>query len=117
MKKYLIVACMMATAIVFYNCHGAKKATSSVPVPKLNYEANLQTVIESNCSPCHFPAKGGNKEPFDSYDKVKVNIDHMIQRIELNPAEKGFMPFKHSKLSDSTIAVFKQWRTDGLLEK
>jgi hypothetical protein len=36
----------------------------------------------------------------------------------LNPGERGFMPFKKTaKLSDSTIAVFKQWKEDGLGEK
>ena len=41
----------------------------------------------------------------------------MIRRIELNPTDKGFMPFrKTEKLSDSTIAVFKQWKADGMLE-
>jgi len=27
------------------------------------------------------------------------------------------MPFKHPKLSDSTINVFAEWKKDGLLEK
>ena len=40
----------------------------------------------------------------------------MITRISLTPAEKGFMPFKNAKLSDDVIAVFKQWRSDGMLE-
>ena len=43
--------------------------------------------------------------------------DEMIQRISLTPAERGFMPFKGTKLSDDVIAVFKQWRSDGMLEK
>jgi hypothetical protein len=38
----------------------------------------------------------------------------MIARIELNPGQKGFMPCKRSKLSDSTINVFKQWRDSGM---
>jgi nitrate/TMAO reductase-like tetraheme cytochrome c subunit len=116
MKKYLIVTSMMVTAVIFYNCHSSKKLTSSVH-PPLNYEANLKTVIEANCSPCHIPAKGGNKKAYDNFANVKTDIDEMIRRMELNPADKGFMPFKKQKLGDSTITAFKQWRTDGLLEK
>ena len=87
-------------------------------VPKLTYENNLQIVIMANCVPCHIPAKGGNKKPYDNYANVKTDIDEMIRRIELNPGDRAFMPFrKEAKLSDSTIAVFKQWRDDGLLEK
>jgi hypothetical protein len=41
----------------------------------------------------------------------------MIARIQRQPDEKGFMPFKHQKLSDSTIMVFVNWKKDGLLEQ
>jgi hypothetical protein len=117
MKKYLILVSMMTIAVIFYNCHSSKKATAAVPPPKLNYETNLKTVIMANCSPCHIAGKG-NKKPYDNYANVQTDIDEMIRRIQLNPTDKGFMPFKKTaRISDSTIAVFKQWRTDGLLEK
>ena len=114
MKKNFVLACLIATAFVFYNCHGSKKATSSAP--KLTYDTNLKAVIETNCTPCHIAGKG-NKKPYDNFANVKTDIDEMIRRIELNPEERGFMPFKHPKLPDATIAIFKQWRSDGLLEK
>jgi hypothetical protein len=70
----------------------------------------------NNCSPCHIPAKGGNKKAYDNYGNVKNDIDDIIRRISLNPGDRGFMPFKHAKLSDSTIAVFVKWKADGLAE-
>ena len=86
--------------------------------PKLVFENGVQTIIAANCSPCHMPAKGGRKKAYDNYANVKTDIDEIINRMELNPHDKGFMPFKKTeKLSDSTIAVFKQWKEDGLLEK
>jgi hypothetical protein len=115
MKKYFMAASIMAIATFFFNCHGSKKATASAPA--LSYEGHIKTLIAADCSPCHIPAKGGNKKPFDTYDNAKTNIDEMIRRIELNPEDRGFMPFKHPKLSDSTIAVLKKWRDDGLREK
>ena len=115
MKKISIFAALVATALVFYNCHSSKKAAAKVP--KMTYDANLKTVILANCSPCHIAGQG-NKKPYDNYANVKTDIDEMIRRIDLNPTDKGFMPFKHTtKLPDATIAVFKQWRTDGGLEK
>ena len=117
MKKVFVFAILAIAVIIFSNCHGSKKVTSSIPVVKLNYQTNIQTLIAANCTPCHFPAKGGNKKPFDTYTGAQANIDDMIRRIELNPADKGFMPFKKAKLNDSTIAQFKQWKVDGLLEK
>jgi hypothetical protein len=118
MKKYLIITCMIATAVIFYNCHGSKKATSSMPPPApFTYETNIKSVISANCTPCHISGKG-NKKPYDNYANVKSDIDDILRRIQLNPADRGFMPFKKpAKLSDSTIAIFKQWKTDGLGEK
>lgn len=127
MKKALVFITIVAVAVVFANCNGPKKTTttsttSTTPpppmVPKSTYANEMQTVIVANCSPCHIPAKGGNKRPYDNYANVKTDIDEIIRRIELNPTDRGFMPFrKPAKLSDSTIAIFKKWRDDGLLEK
>lgn len=120
MKKIFILAALASSVLVLSNCGPAKKATASAPPPppKMTYEANLQAVIAGNCSPCHIPSKGGNKKPYDNYANVKTDIDEIIRRVELTPAERGFMPFKKTaKLSDSTINVFKQWRADGVLEK
>ena len=115
MRKLVIPGSIIIVIFIFSNCTGTKKITSDVP--KLTYETDLKTVIMNNCTPCHIPSKGGNKKPYDVYANVKTDIDEMIRRIELNPTDKGFMPFKKAKLNDSTIAVFKKWRADGLLEK
>ena len=114
MKKIATLAIFATALICFSNCHSSKKATKTAP--KVTYEANIRPLIETNCSPCHFPDKNGMKKPLNSYTAVKDNIDSMLSRIQRNPADKGFMPFKHPKLSDSTITVFKQWKADGTLE-
>jgi len=120
MKKFLILATIVAMVFVFA-CNPSKKTAGTTAPPtevaKSTYEANVQTAIMANCVPCHIPAKGGNKKPYDNFANVKTDIDEMIRRVELTPGEKGFMPFKRAKLSDSTIAVFKQWKADGMLEK
>lgn len=117
MKKYFALTAVVAAAIVFSNCNPGKKI-ADVPPPKSTYETDLSVVIMNNCVPCHIPAKGGRKKPYDTYASVKTDIDEMIRRIELNPTDRGFMPFKGTaKLPDSTIAAFKKWRNDGLLEK
>ena len=120
MKKYFIVAGTIFGALVLSNCNPSKKLATEPPPPpppKMTYATNLSTVIMNNCVPCHIPAKGGRKENYDNYANVKKDIDNMIRRIQLNPTDKGFMPFKGTaRLSDSVIAVFKQWKDDGMLE-
>ena len=114
MKKVIALSAFFATLLVFSNCNSSKKVTTPA---KVNYASGVETLVMANCSPCHIPSKGGNKLALDSYTSVKDNIDAIVTRIEMDPGTRGFMPFKRPKLSDSTIAVFKQWKTDGLLEK
>ena len=114
MKK-LSILLLVVSAFTFQYCSSTRKA-SAASEPKITYAANVQPLVVANCSPCHFPPKG-NKKAYDNYLAVSSDIDSIISRIQKNPNEKGFMPFKHPKLSDSTINVFVQWKNQGLLEK
>lgn len=108
-----MVILLLMTGFIFQFCSSARRAQKEVP--KMSYATNVQPIISASCSPCHIPP-GGNKKPLNTYDAASQNIDEIIARIQKNPTEKGFMPFKHPKLSDSTIQVFVQWRNDGLLK-
>jgi hypothetical protein len=114
MKKLLLLAVIASALVLFTQCRSAKNTTSAKKT--LTYTADIQPIMAEKCTPCHFPDKGGRVAALNTYEKVKSDIDDIIRRIQLNPGEKGFMPFKHPKLSDSTIAVFKQWKDDGLAQ-
>ena len=121
MRRYYIFGGLVITTLLFAYCHSAKKATSSTTTTtstagKMTYTANVQSIVMMHCAPCHIPAQGGNKKALDTYAGVRDNIDDIIHRIEMDSTERGFMPFRHPKLSDSTIAMFKQWKTDGFPE-
>ena len=122
MKKIYVFAGMAVLAFGLTYCSSSKKAAkeaaeAAAAVPKTTYTANLSTVIAGNCTPCHIPSKGGNKKPYDNYANVKADIDSIIRRIELNPTDRGFMPFKKTeKLPADVIAIFKKFREDGALE-
>jgi hypothetical protein len=116
MKQFIFIFFTLITILVFSYCSSSKKAAVK-NIPLLTYEANVQQMLSEKCTPCHFPAKGGNKLAFDNFESVKLNIDSIISRIVRNPGEKGYMPFKRAKLSDSSIQIFKQWKADGLVVK
>ena len=116
MKKFTHFILIITAVTVLSYCSSSRKTTART-VPVLTYEVNIRQLVTEKCTPCHIPSKGGNKLAFDSYDGVKNNIDSIIARIERVPGQKGFMPFKKPKLSDSTINVFKQWKADGLNAK
>lgn len=115
MKK-ILVGCLLLTAGSLQFCSSSRNAQSTPEPAKITYEANVQQTITSHCSPCHIPPRG-NKKAYNTYAPVKTDIDEILSRIQKDPSEKGFMPFKHPKLPDSTIQVFVKWKADGLLEK
>jgi mono/diheme cytochrome c family protein len=114
MKSYATLSVLIIIVFAFSYCSSSKGAAKkSVSV---TYAGHVQTLIAGNCSPCHIPEKGGKKKAYDSYASVKGDIDEIIRRIELHPGEKGFMPFKKERLSDSTIALFREWKSQGMAE-
>ncbi len=116
MKKFYVSSLMVMMALFLSYCHSAKKVAAAAPAA-VTFETGIQPIILSSCAPCHVPSKGGNKEPLDSYANAKKDIDDIIRRIGMNPEDRGFMPMRHPKLSDSTITVFKKWKESGLAEK
>ncbi len=121
MKKIVLFMTLISSVLFFAYCSHSKKATSSTgdttpAVAKVTYTNNIVPAIMGNCVPCHVPSKGGNKKAYDNYANVKADINEIVRRIELNPTDRGFMPFKHAKLSDSLINVFKAFRDGGTLE-
>ena len=116
MKKLYVSSLIVMMAVFLTYCHTAKNASAPVAA-KVTYETAIAPIMAGACAPCHFPAKGGNKEALDTYAGVSKEIDGILHRIQLNPDERGFMPMRHPKLSDSTIAVIKQWKDSGLAEK
>lgn len=113
MKKLMLLTAIAATIVLFTQCRGSRAAKAAA---KLSYATDIQPLMATKCTPCHFPDKGGKMESLNSYTAVKDHIDDILRRIQLNPGEKGYMPMKKPKLSDSTINVFRQWKADGLAE-
>ena len=117
MKKIPFVFTLILIT-VFAAC--SKKSSPGKTVaepPKVNYTADVTPLLQAKCTPCHLPSKGGNKANFENYESAKKYAGDIIARIQLNPGDRGFMPFKHAKLSEVEIALFKKWVEDGLLEK
>lgn len=117
MLKKIVLLLMMVVAFAFQFCISAKKAAVNTTIQpiKTTYIGHIKPLIIATCSPCHL--EEGTEISYDNYAGAKEGIDDIIRRIKLNPEQKGFMPEKNNKLSDSIIHVFEQWKVDGLLEK
>jgi mono/diheme cytochrome c family protein len=113
MKKLTLFLCLAAVGQLQF-CSSSKNAASGSSA-KVSYARNVQPIVQQNCSPCHIPPQGRAKA-LNSYDAAKSNADDIIAAIKKNPGEKGFMPMRHPKLPDSTIAVFEKWKEAGFAE-
>jgi uncharacterized membrane protein len=118
MKK-LLVPFIALGVLAFAAC--SKKASPSKSEPSkvaaTTYDGSVHALIQAKCSPCHITSKGGRKADFDSYGAAMKYGSDMVARIEKDPTERGFMPFKNPKLSADEIAVFKKWVAGGMAEK
>lgn len=115
MKKAFLFVLFFTTVVVFEFCSSSKKAQKSVATSSTTYDAKIQNIVATNCSPCHV-GDGAKQKRLDNYDAVKGHINDIIRRIQLNPGDKGFMPMRHPKLPDSTIQVFVNWRNEGMVQ-
>lgn len=118
MKKVFALACLSGV-IIFAACGKKHTATASTAATAnaTSYTAEVLPLVQAKCSPCHIPSKGGNKANFEDYESTKKHAADIVRRIEMEPGQRGFMPFKHDKLTADEIAVFKKWLDGGTVEK
>lgn len=113
MKKLLFLLVLASGSLVLVKCGTSKKAAAANSGP--SYGKEVMAVVQANCTPCHVPDKGGRKKAYDNYENVKADIDDIIRRIELEPGQRGFMPFKkEQKIDQASIDVFKKWKEMGM---
>ena len=112
MKRILLPTALIAVVAIFSYCNSAKKATASAKAPSFTWATHIEPLMISKCGPCHVAGKG-NKLPLDNMDNVKSHIDDIIRRIQMQPGERGYMPFKNERLSDAEIAMVKTWKEEN----
>lgn len=116
MKRVFVSAGIVSLVAFFSYCNSTKKATVEKQPKKasFNWTANIKPLMVEKCSPCHVEGKG-NKLPLDNMDNVKTHVDDIIRRIEMHLGDRGYMPFKNPRLSDTAINMIKTWKAEGLL--
>ena len=116
-RRHITTLTILLSALFFAYCSTSRKAadhpTETAKKATVTYSTNLMPLIESKCTPCHIPAKGGNKEALDNIENVRANIDEIIMRTQLDPSDSKFMPKKKTPLSKEEIDMFKKWKEEG----
>lgn len=86
--------------------------------PKVSYTKDIAPILSRSCSPCHFPALDGNKQPLDTYEAVKDELEDVVYRTQLPSDHFRHMPYRGKKpdLSAEEIEMLKNWARGGFIE-
>jgi hypothetical protein len=85
--------------------------SSTCDTTNVTYSGTIQTIIENNCSGCHY---SGASIDLSSYSLVKARINRIYIDINQGSGSQP-MPPNGSKLSDCQISQVKKWMNDGTL--
>lgn len=69
----------------------------------------VQPIIEANCLACH--SDGSPNGDFSNYDELRISIlnTDLIDRIQRDVNDVGFMPKGGQKLSEEDIEIITNW--------
>ena len=114
-KKILVLGVFSLSVVgcaMFKSSPSESKTEASV-----TYTKDIQPIMAAKCSPCHFP-ETGKVDRLHTYAAVRKHIDDIIYRIQLDPDNKRYMPFKQKKdaVSAAEINLFQQWKAEGFAE-
>jgi mono/diheme cytochrome c family protein len=85
----------------------------------ITYTEHIKPIFDSNCIACHSnPAINGAGVPLTTFSQVQSSIENtnLIDRINKQSGEGGFMPLGGSRMPQASIDLIIQWQTEGFAE-
>jgi len=93
-----------------------EEISDNTPITQtVRYEADIKTIINTNCISCHSVTGSASFQPLTNYNQVKNNIDNILDRIQKPNGDPEKMP-QGGSLSAAQINLFIKWKADGLIE-
>jgi uncharacterized membrane protein len=89
------------------------------PTELITYSEKIKPIFDSNCISCHSsPPINGSGISLTTYNSVKSSIENtnLIDRINWQPGQSGFMPLGGSRLPQNLIDLIIQWQLEGFIE-
>ncbi len=112
MKKLSICIIIILVSVIACTKKMSPSNTAVKPDASAFFVSTVKPIIEAKCTPCHVPDKGGSEDDFSSLENSAKHIDEMLVRVQLNPKDPKFMPFKmkNDPLTPAEIASLKEWK-------
>ena len=89
------------------------------PEQVITYSEHIKPIFDSNCVACHSnPAINGAGVPLTTLSEVQSSIENtdLIERINRQSGEGGFMPLGGSRIPQASIDLIIQWQSEGFSE-
>jgi hypothetical protein len=105
-----ITAVNAAAVPVLFNNSFTINVTPANTVVRTTFEADVRMIFSSNgCVNCH--------ADLATFTAARNRVNSILDRIQRQPNQGGFMPQGGTKVSDTQINTIKKWLADGLLER
>ncbi len=97
------------TPVIFNNAYTITVTATNIPI-KTTFEGDIRAILTNNgCISCH--------SDLSNYNTSKDRVNLILNRIQRQSNQAGFMPQGGMKMQDAQITSIKKWLSDGLLEK
>lgn len=119
LTPFIFTICL---AVFMFSCTNASENNLIDQVdPELviTYSEHIKPIFDSNCIACHSnPAINGAGVPLTTLSEVQSSIENtnLIERINKQSGEGGFMPLGGSRIPQASIDLIVQWQSDGFAE-
>jgi hypothetical protein len=83
----------------------------------VTYQQHILPIFEVHCLSCH-GERVSKKRQLHTYELAKEKIDDILFRVQLEPSNRKFMPYKmrQAPLTRAQIAVLVTWKDEGMME-
>lgn len=116
MKLFLFIIALGLTTVVLSSVAPLLSSADSYSSP-VTYQQNIRPIFEAHCLSCH-GNRESKKRQLHTYETVKEKIDDILYRVQLEPSNRKFMPYKmrQAPLTRVQIAVLQAWKDGGMVE-
>mgnify|MGYP001083853452 CR=1 FL=1 len=117
--QYIFIITLASLVISCTNASENDLIDQVDPDVVVTYSEQIKPIFDSNCVACHSnPAINGAGVPLTTFGEVKSSIENtdLIDRINRQSGEGGFMPLGGSRIPQASIDLIMQWESEGFAE-
>jgi mono/diheme cytochrome c family protein len=115
--KSLLFIIILGLATFLLSSSAPLLSNSYLDHTPVTYQQQIRPIFATHCLSCH-GNRESKKRQLDTYDTVKEKIDDILYRVQLEPSNRKFMPYKmrQAPLTRAEIAVLQAWKDGGMRE-